>query len=104
MYAVIETGSKQYKVQPGDIIQIEKIETDPKQAVEMDRVLMVSKDDQVRVGTPIVEGVKVMGEVVAQDRDKKIIVFKYKKRKSYARIKGHRQSFTLLKIKEFVGI
>ena len=100
MYAVIETGSKQYKVQPGDLIFVERLQGDPKASIQFDKVLLVSHEDKLHIGTPFVSGAKVIGEIVSQIRDKKILMHKYKNRKNYHRTKGHRQYLTGLQIKE----
>ena len=102
MYAVIKTGGKQYKVSEGDVLNFEKIEGDKGDTVSFDEVLLVSKDEDVRVGTPFVEGAKVVGEIISQIRGPKIIVFKMKRRKGYSKKTGHRQDLTNLKIKEIV--
>ena len=101
-YAIIQTGGKQYRVQPGTSISVEKIEGDAGSTVEFDRVLLVSQDDQVSVGTPTVEGAKVVAEVTEQGRGKKIIILKYKSKTRYRVKTGHRQSLTKLAIKEIV--
>ncbi|MEK6647667.1 MAG: 50S ribosomal protein L21 [Candidatus Firestonebacteria bacterium] len=100
MYAVIETGGKQYKVAVGDKIDVEKLDAKPGEMVELDKVLMVADDGKVNIGTPVVEGAKVIGELILQDRAKKIRISKYKKRKNSKRVQGHRQYFTRLLIKE----
>ncbi|MCD6487281.1 MAG: 50S ribosomal protein L21 [Syntrophobacterales bacterium] len=102
MYAVIKTGGKQYKVSVGDILNFEKVEGDKGDTVSFDEVLLVSKDEDVRVGTPFVEGAKVVGEIISQTRGPKITVFKMKRRKGYSKKTGHRQDLTNLKIKEIV--
>jgi len=102
MYAVIKTGGKQYKVSEGEVLNFEKIEGDKGDTVSFDEVLMVSGGDEVRVGTPHVEGAKVIGEIISQIRGPKIIVFKMKRRKGYKKKTGHRQDLTSLKIKEIV--
>ena len=102
MYAVIKTGGKQYKVSEGDVLNFEKIEGDKGDTVSFNEVLLVSKDEDVRVGTPFVEGAKVVGEIISQIRGPKIIVFKMKRRKGYSKKTGHRQDLTNLKIKEIV--
>ncbi len=95
MYAVIETGGKQYRVSPGDRIRIEKIDVDEGGAIEFNKVLMVTSDDKVSIGSPTVEGAVVKARVETHGRDKKIIVFKYKnKSKQSRKTQGHRQSFT----------
>ncbi|MFO0608895.1 MAG: 50S ribosomal protein L21 [Polyangiales bacterium] len=103
MYAVIQTGGKQYRVSPGDRLRVEKLPGDRGATLTFDKVLMVGGEGDARVGTPVVAGVKVTAEVVAQDRAKKIIVFKLKRRKNYRRKHGHRQSYTELKITGIEG-
>jgi len=100
MYAVIETGGKQYRVNEGDVIRVEKLAADVGSNIGFDRVLMVGQGDQVRVGTPLVDGASVTGTVVEQDRGRKIIVFKMKKRKNYRRKQGHRQDYTGVRIEK----
>jgi large subunit ribosomal protein L21 len=99
MYAVVNTGGKQYKVREGDTLRIEKIEGEVGSPVSFDRVLMVADGEEVTVGTPVVENATVSGQIVEQGKSKKIIVFKYKRRKRYRRKQGHRQPFTAVKIK-----
>lgn len=94
MYAIIKTGGKQYKVAAGDTIYVEKLEAAEGDAVTFDQVLTVVRDDDVRVGRPLVEGAKVTGKVEAQGKAKKILVFKYKAKSNYRRRQGHRQPFT----------
>ncbi len=101
-YAIVETGGKQYRVQPGQSISVEKIDAEEGSTVELDRVLLVSQDSQVTVGQPTVDGVKVLAEVEKQGRGDKIIVFKYKPKVRYSVKQGHRQSLTTLSIKEIV--
>lgn len=98
MYAVIATGGKQYKVETGDVLQIEKIIGDVGTSVSFDQVLMVADGENVTVGAPVVDGTTVRAHIVAQDKAKKILVFKYKRRKRYRRMNGHRQPFTAIKI------
>ncbi|MBI4495830.1 MAG: 50S ribosomal protein L21 [Deltaproteobacteria bacterium] len=100
MYAIIRTGGKQYRVSPGDTIRVEKIPGDNGQAVELTDVLFYAAEDTVLFGRPVLPNVKVVGEILGQRRAKKIIVFKMKRRKGYAKRQGHRQSFTALRIKE----
>jgi len=97
MYAIIATGGKQYRVSEGDVIYIEKIDAQVDSTVSFD-VLLVGNDGEVKVGTPVVEGVKVEGKVVGQIRGEKIIVFKYKAKKNYRRKQGHRQPYTKVEI------
>ena len=97
MFAVIQTGGKQYRVAEGDRLRVEKLAGDVGAKITFDKVLLVG-GDSVKVGTPLVSGAKVSAEIVAQDRAKKIIVFKFRRRKNYRRKQGHRQPFTELKI------
>ena len=97
MYAVIATGGKQYRVSEGDVIYIEKIDAQNDEAVSFD-ALMVGGDGEVKVGAPVVEGVKVEGKVVGQVKGEKIVVFKYKSKKNYRRKQGHRQPYTKVEI------
>jgi large subunit ribosomal protein L21 len=100
MYAVIETGGKQYRVSPGEKVEIEKLTHPVGNRVEFERVLMIRTDQGVVVGHPVVEKAKVVGEVLAHDRGDKVTVFKKKRRKNYRRTRGHRQWFTQVKIVE----
>ena len=97
MYAIIATGGKQYRVSEGDVIYIEKIDAQVDSTVSFD-VLLLGNEGDVKVGTPVVEGVKVEGKVEAQTRGEKIIVFKYKAKKNYRRKQGHRQPYTKVEI------
>lgn len=97
MYAIIATGGKQYRVSEGDVIYIEKIDATVDSTVSFD-VLLVENEGDVKVGTPVVEGVKAEGKVVAQVRGEKIVVFKYKSKKNYRRKQGHRQPYTKVEI------
>jgi len=98
MYAVIVTGGKQYKVREGERLKVEKLEIATGETVTFDRVLLVGKDENVQIGTPVVEGAKVTGEVVAQGRHKKIRIIKFRRRKHHMKQQGHRQWFTEIKI------
>ncbi len=97
MYAVIKTGGKQYKVAQGDKLRVEKLPGNVGDTVTFDEVLLVGGDN-LKIGTPTVKGAKVEAKVIAQDRAKKIIVFKFRRRKNYRRKTGHRQPFTALEI------
>ena len=97
MYAVIKTGGKQYRVSEGDRLRGEKLPGEPGAQVTFDEVLMIG-GEKVAIGTPVVKGAKVRAEIVTQGRDKKVIVFKFRRRKNYRRKRGHRQPFTELKI------
>jgi large subunit ribosomal protein L21 len=98
MYAVVSTGGKQYKVQQGETLRIEKIPGEVGSKVTFDRVLMVADGENVRVGQPVLEKAAVLASIVEQDKAKKILVFKYKRRKRYRRKAGHRQPFTAIRI------
>lgn len=97
MFAVIQTGGKQYRVAEGDRLRVEKLAGDVGSKITFDKVLLVG-GESTKVGTPLVSGAKVSAEIVAQDRDKKVIVFKFRRRKNYRRKQGHRQPYTELKI------
>jgi len=103
MYAVIETGGKQYRVQEGDTIFIEKVEGSQGDALSFEKILLVSNDSDVKVGKPYVDGVTVNGSILDQGKAKKIIVFKYKAKKDYRRKQGHRQPYTKVKIEKING-
>jgi len=98
MYAVVKTGGKQYKVAEGTFFKVEKCPGDVGQEIVFDEVLLVSKDGDLKVGAPTVEGARVRGTIVEQGREKKIIVFKMKRRKGYRRKQGHRQHYTGVKV------
>ena len=98
MYAVIKTGGKQYRVQQGDVIFVEKLNAQADEAVTFDEVLLVGDADQSKVGTPVVEGAKVEGKVLAQVKSKKIVVYKYKAKKNERKKQGHRQPYTKVEI------
>ena len=98
MYAVVATGGKQYKVEEGEVLRLEKLNGEVGEEVTFDQVLMVADGDAVRIGQPLVEGVTVKGKIVEQGKNKKILVFKYKRRKRFRRKQGHRQLFTAVKI------
>ncbi|MCW5559734.1 MAG: 50S ribosomal protein L21 [Verrucomicrobiae bacterium] len=98
MYAVLETGGKQYRVAQGDTLEIERLEAEPGQPFTFDRVLLVNNGGQVAVGTPTVAGAKVVADVVEHIRGDKKIIFKMKRRKGYHKKQGHRQELTVVKI------
>ena len=98
MQAIIETGGKQYRVQEGDVLMVEKLPADKGQDVVFDRVLFVSNGEETKVGQPLVEDAKVTGKVLEQGKGKKIIVFKFKAKKNYRRKQGHRQPYTKVAI------
>ena len=99
MYAVVQTGGKQYRVAQGDIICVEKLNAEVGSTVTLDEVLIVGGAAETVIGTPFVEGAAVTAEVLEQGKAKKVIIFKYKAKKDYRRKKGHRQPFTKLAIK-----
>lgn len=103
MYAVIATGGKQYRVSEGDKVRVEKLSGDAGAKIVLDNVLMLGDGDKSKVGAPVVKGAKVEAEIIGQGRDKKIVVFKFKKRKGYRKKQGHRQSFTDLRITKIKG-
>ena len=98
MYAIIETGGKQYKVAEGDVVFFEKLDTEEGKKVTFENVVLVSDEGKVQVGTPYVKGVKVEGKVVSHGKAKKIIVYKMKPKKNYRRKYGHRQPYTKVEI------
>lgn len=100
MYAVILTGGKQYRVQEGDVLFVEKLPVETEGMVELTEVLAVSKDGQLKVGSPVVENAKVVASIVKHGKAKKIIVFKYKRKKDYRKKQGHRQPYTQIKIEK----
>jgi large subunit ribosomal protein L21 len=103
MYAVLETGSKQYRVTAGDTLEIERLEIEAGQPVTFDRVLLLSNDGQVKIGSPTVASASVVADVVEHKRGEKKIAFKMRRRKGYHRTVGHRQELTVVKIKEIKG-
>jgi large subunit ribosomal protein L21 len=98
VYAVIETGGKQHKVAEGEVLRIDKIDVEVGDEVTFDKVMLIKADDAVTIGKPYVENASVTAEVVEQGKDKKIIVFKYKRKKNYQRKQGHRQQYTAVRI------
>ena len=103
MYAVIETGGKQYRVAPGDTLTVERLAGAPGEPLQLNRVLMIADGDQVRVGTPVVAGASVRCTVLGEHKGEKIIVFKYKPKVRYRRKTGHRQKYTRLKVEAIEG-
>jgi large subunit ribosomal protein L21 len=98
MYAVLTTGGKQYRVSPGDVLNVEKLEAEADTTVELTEVLLVSGDDGLRVGTPLVPGAKVTARVLAHGKGKKLIAFRYKPKKHVRVKRGHRQLYTKIQI------
>ena len=100
MYAIIQTGGKQNRVSPGDVLRVERLPGDRGDEVVLDQVLLVTDGEDIRVGSPLVENATVRGQIVRQGQAKKILVFKKKRRKNYRRRQGHRQLYTALQIQE----
>jgi len=98
MYAVIKSGGRQYKVEPGQVVRVDKLEAQVGETVSLDQVLLVKDGDSLKAGAPLLDGATVSATVVEQDRGKKIIVFKKKRRQGYQKKQGHRQDYTALKI------
>lgn len=95
MYAIVETGGKQYRVKQGDKIRVELMKTEEGTSVSLDKVLLVSMDDgNVKVGSPLVDGAKVTAKVLGHGKEDKVVVFKYRRKKNYRRFRGHRQHYT----------
>jgi len=103
MYAIVQTGGKQYRVSPGDSIEVEKLPQEVGEQVELSQVLMVNDGASVRVGQPVVEGAKVRATVTRQADGRKVIIFKYHNKNRYRRRLGHRQHQTWLKIDEIIA-
>ena len=103
MYAVVRTGGKQVRVEPGDRVRVEQLPGTIGSNISLDDVLLVGSDDGVKIGTPLVDGATIEGTITAQGRHPKIRVFKMKRRKGYRRHQGHRQSYTEIKIDSING-
>jgi len=103
MYAMVEIKGKQYKAEEGALLRVEKVQAQAGDVVEFDSVLMIRKDDDIQLGSPYVKGASLKAVVEDHGREKKIIVFKYKRRKNYKRKHGHRQAYSLLRVKEIAG-
>ena len=101
-FAVIKTGGKQHRVEPGQTIEVEKLPVDEGQTVELTEVLLVADENGIQQGRPLVDGAKVVGRVVKQDRGPKIVVFKYKPKVRYRKTQGHRQALTRIAIEEII--
>jgi large subunit ribosomal protein L21 len=102
MFAIIETGGKQYKVAPGTALSVERLKSEPGETVDLDRVLMIGDDSGVKVGSPFIGGAKVRAHVLAHERGEKIVVFKYKSKVNYRRRTGHRQELTRLRVTDIL--
>lgn len=103
MYAIVDVGSKQYRVEVGQVLDVEKLPAAAGGKITLDKVLFFTNGSGPQIGQPYVTGAKVVADVVAQDRDEKVVVFKFKHKVNYHRKKGHRQFYTRLKIAEIVG-
>lgn len=103
MYAVIETGGKQFRVKSGDVVKIAKLNIEPGQEVIFDKILMFKGNEGLKIGNPYVEGVKVKAEVIDTKKDRKVLVYRPPSKKAIHKLKGHRQWYTKIKIKEIVG-
>ena len=103
MYAVVVTGGKQYRVEEGQTLKVEKLEVATGENVELEKVLLIGNGDDVKIGAPVVEGAKVTAEVVNHGRHKKVKIMKFKRRKHHMKQAGHRQWFTELKITSIAG-
>lgn len=103
MYAVVSCGGKQYRVSPGDILQVERLNQQTEGKVELDKVLLINLDDEsLQIGTPFIKGAKILCSYIGEQKGKKVIVFKMKRRKGYRRKKGHRQTYSLLKVEDIL--
>ena len=100
MYAVVKTGGREYRVSKGDLIRVEKLEGKAGDQVELKDVLMVSKEGETLVGTPHLTHVVIKGEIIEESKGKKVLTYKMKRRKNYRRFKGHRQTYTTLKVND----
>jgi large subunit ribosomal protein L21 len=103
MYAVIKSGGKQHRVEPGEVLELEKLDAETGQVIDFSEVMMIGEGADVKIGAPFVEGGKVTAEVVEHGRGKKVRIIKMRRRKHYRRQAGHRQSYTKIKITEISG-
>lgn len=102
MFAVVETGSKQYKVEPGQLLKVDHLAGEVNDEVKLEKVLMLSDDAGVKIGTPALTGATVRATIVEQTKGTKILVFKFKSKKRYRKVRGHRSQLTVLKIEEIL--
>ena len=100
MYAVMKTGGKEYKISKGDLVRVEKLEGNVGDQVTLNDVLMVSDEGRVQVGTPFLANAVITGEIIQEAKGKKVLTYKMKRRKNYRRFKGHRQTYTYLKVND----
>lgn len=103
IYAIVETGGKQYRVSPGDVIDVDKLPAEEGSTLELDRVLLIAQGEEVRLGSPTIEGARVVASVMGQVKAAKVVVFKYKPKVRYRKKTGHRQPYTRLEVKEIAG-
>ncbi|MGV0034589.1 MAG: 50S ribosomal protein L21 [Candidatus Azotimanducaceae bacterium WSBS_2022_MAG_OTU7] len=103
MYAVIESGGKQHRVEPGEVLRLEKLDAIEGETVNFDKVMMIGEGENIQIGTPFVDGGAVTAEIVSHGRGDKVTIIKMRRRKHYRRQAGHRQSFTAVKIKDISG-
>ena len=103
MYAVVRSGGRQYRVQQGDQFLVEKLPVEAGSQISLEEVLLLSGDDEVKIGTPLVDGAKVVVTVVAHEKGPKVRIFKYHPRKRYRRRQGHRQTYTRLRVEQIVA-
>lgn len=104
MYAIVETGGKQYKIAEGDVLKVELLDGDPGQEITLDKVLMLNGgDDKILVGSPLIAGASIAATIMEHGKHKKILVMKHKKRKDYRRKRGHRQCYTQLRIQKIIA-
>jgi large subunit ribosomal protein L21 len=103
MYAIFRSGGRQYEARPGRVVKVEKISGDVGQSITLDEVLVFSDGDQLQVGRPLVEGVKVQATIIEQGRMPKIVIFKHKRRKDYRKKQGHRQAYTAMRVENIGG-
>ena len=103
MYAVINTGGKQYKVAPGDILRVESLDAKKGDTIELKGVFMIADGEMVSVGKPSLSSAKVTAEVLGQGRGEKLLIFKHRRRKGFRKTNGHRQNYTAIKVKEIIG-
>lgn len=104
MYALVDINGKQYKAEKGVVIRVDKLPNEKGESLEFDNVLMIGGTDDVKVGSPYLKGVSVKGTLEDQIKDKKVVVYKYKKRKGYHKKQGHRQQYSLVKIEDISGV
>lgn len=104
MYALVDIKGKQYKAEKGNTLKVDKLENEKGDILEFDKVLMIGGTDDVKIGTPYINGVKVKAVVEDQIKDKKVIVYKYKRRKGYHKKQGHRQQYSIIKVEDILGV